>query len=224
MKKQKIEKRPTRARRAVKSVVIMLCALLVSNMLGGGHLTRMMALRDGEQRYGVYEKTHELASLPVENIYKTLRVTLMVSENVTYCGASNFYTLLGWQEAFGSALDCADGERVHVGRWSMSRGQGNDALFFWGRIDDAAIARAEVVQQRAVSRQNDGYTFETTNVTPLDLIEDGGYRYFLVRGATSGDPYYNELASDAFFLVCYDSGENEVLRSEIGVTVSSSFS
>ena len=55
MKKQKIEKRPTRARRAVKSVVIMLCALLICNMLGGGHLTRAMALRDGEQRYGVYE-------------------------------------------------------------------------------------------------------------------------------------------------------------------------
>ena len=80
MKKQKIEKRPTRARRAVKSVVIMLCALLICNMLGGGHLTRAMALRDGEQRYGVYEKTHEITSLPAENIYKTLRVTLMASE------------------------------------------------------------------------------------------------------------------------------------------------
>ena len=53
MKKQKIEKRPTRARRAVKSVVIMFCALLICNMLSGGHLTRAMALRDGEQRYGV---------------------------------------------------------------------------------------------------------------------------------------------------------------------------
>lgn len=56
MKKQKIEKRPTRARRAVKSVVIMFCALLICNMLSGGHLTRAMALRDGEQRYGVYER------------------------------------------------------------------------------------------------------------------------------------------------------------------------
>ena len=36
MKKQKIEKRPTRARRAVKSVVIMFCALLICNMLSGG--------------------------------------------------------------------------------------------------------------------------------------------------------------------------------------------
>lgn len=108
MKKQKIEKRPTRARRAVKSVVIMFCALLICNMLSGGHLTRAMALRDGEQRYGVYEKTHEITSLPAENIYKTLRVTLMASENVTYCGASHFYTLLGWQDDFGVPLDCSD--------------------------------------------------------------------------------------------------------------------
>ena len=68
MKKQKIEKRPTRLHRAVKSVVIMLCALLISNMLGGGNLTRGMAIHDGEERRGVYEKTHELASLPAESI------------------------------------------------------------------------------------------------------------------------------------------------------------
>ena len=86
MKKQKIEKRPTRARRAVKSVVIMLCALLICNMLGGGHLTRAMALRDGEQRYGVYEKTHEITSLPAENIYKTLRVTpCLAGRTISVC-------------------------------------------------------------------------------------------------------------------------------------------
>ena len=43
----------------------------------------------------MYEKTHELASLPAENIYKTLRVTLMASENVTYCGTRYRKTPLG---------------------------------------------------------------------------------------------------------------------------------
>ena len=144
MKKQKIEKRPTRARRAVKSVVIMLCALLISNMLGGGHLTRAMALRDGEQRYGVYEKTHEITSLPAENIYKTLRVTLMASENVTYCGASHFYTLLGWQDDFGVPLDCSDGESIHAGWWDMARNGVVRDIFYWGRVDDAAVDSAFV--------------------------------------------------------------------------------
>ncbi|MEI3076900.1 MAG: hypothetical protein V8T17_06860 [Oscillospiraceae bacterium] len=144
MKKQKIEKRPTRARRAVKSVVIMLCALLICNMLGGGHLTRAMALRDGEQRYGVYEKTHEITSLPAENIYKTLRVTLMASENVTYCGASHFYTLLGWQDDFGVPLDCSDGESIHAGWWDMARNGVVRDIFYWGRVDDAAVDSAVI--------------------------------------------------------------------------------
>ena len=151
MKKQRIEKRPTRARRAVKSVVIMLCALLICNMLGGGHLTRAMALRDGEQRYGVYEKTHEITSLPAENIYKTLRVTLMASENVTYCGTSHFYTLLGWQDDFGVPLDCSDGESVHAGWWDMVRNGVRD-IFYWGRVDDAAVDSAVIERYRGFTR------------------------------------------------------------------------
>ena len=115
MKKQKIEKRPTRLHRAVKSVVIMLCALLVCRMLSGGNLTRGMAIHDGEERRGVYEKTHEIASLPAESIYRTMRVTLMAGENAAYCGASHFYALYGWQDDFGMALDCSSGERVHAG-------------------------------------------------------------------------------------------------------------
>ena len=222
MKKQKIEKRPTRARRAVKSVVIMLCALLISNMLGGGHLTRAMALRDGEQRYGVYEKTRELASLPVENIYKTLRVTLLVSENVTYCGASHFYALYGWQDDFGMALDCSSGERVHAGWWVMGRDGGGRALFFWGRVDDAAIDRAEILQQRTVDVQSGEYVVETVCTTPLVWIEDGGHRYFLAGGAITQE-LSGDYGSDEFLFVGYDEAENEVLRYEIEWQMSTSF-
>ena len=221
MKKSKIEKRPTRARRAIRSVVIMLCALLISNMLGGGHLTRMMALRDGEQRNGVYEKTHELASLPAANIGKTLRVTLLVSENVTYCGASNFSALLGWQEGFGSALDCADGESVHAGSWSMVRGHGmNRALFYWGRIDDASVARAEVVR-RHVRYEDNEFVAETAAVTPLELIEDGGHRYFLAGGPIA-ERGFSDSGYDEYDLVGYDDENNEVLRYEIKNMSSSS--
>ena len=223
MKKQKIEKRPTRARRAVKSVVIMLCALLICNMLGGGHLTRAMALRDGEQRYGVYERTHEITSLPAENIYKTLRVTLMASENVTYCGMSHFYTLLGWQDDFGVPLDCSSGERVHAGWWVMGRDGGGRALFFWGRVDDAAIDRAEILQQRTVLQQDGTYALETVCTTPLVWIEDGGHRYFLAGGAITQE-LSGDYGSDEFLFVGYDEAENEVLRCEISAGMGSSFS
>ena len=39
----------------------------------------------------------------------------------TYCGASHFYTLLGWQDDFGVPLDCSDGESIHAGWWDMAR-------------------------------------------------------------------------------------------------------
>ena len=222
MKKQKIEKRPTRARRAVKSVVIMLCALLICNMLGGGHLTRAMALRDGEQRYGVYEKTHEITSLPAENIYKTLRVTLMAGENAAYCGASHFYALYGWQDDLGMALDCSSGERVHAGWWVMGRDGGGQALFFWGRVDDAAIDRAEILQQRTVDVQSGEYVVETVCTTPLVWIEDGGHRYFLAGGAITQE-LSGDYGSDEFLFVGYDTSGAEVLRYEIERQMSTSF-
>ena len=222
MKKQKIEKRPTRARRAVKSVVIMLCALLICNMLGGGHLTRAMALRDGEQRYGVYEKTHELASLPAESIYRTMHVTLMAGENAAYCGASHFYALYGWQDDFGMALDCSSGEHVHAGWWVMGRDGGGRALFFWGRVDDAAIDRAEILQQRTVDVQSGEYVVETVCTTPLVWIEDGGHRYFLAGGAITQE-LSGDYGSDEFLFVGYDASGAEVLRYEIERQMSTSF-
>ena len=223
MKKQKIEKRPTRARRAVKSIVIMLCALLICNMLGGGHLTRMMALRDCEQRYGVYEKTHEITSLPAENIYKTLRVTLMASENVTYCGTSHFYTLLGWQSDFGVPLDCSDGERVHVGSWEMARNGAKD-VFYWGRIEDAAVASAVIERYRAVSRDEDGeYVFEKRAATPVEFIESDGYRYFLIGGGVTELNRGDYIPDRVYFVGCDASGA-EVLRCKIERQLSTSFS
>ena len=222
MKKQKIEKRPTRLHRAVKSVVIMLCALLISNMLGGGNLTRGMAIHDGEERRGVYEKTHELASLPAESIYRTMHVTLMAGENAAYCGASHFYALYGWQDDFGMALDCSSGERVHAGWWVMGRDGGGRALFFWGRVDDAAIDRAEILQQRTVDVQSGEYVVETVCTTPLVWIEDGGHRYFLAGGAITQE-LSGDYGSDEFLFVGYDEAENEVLRYEIERQMSTSF-
>lgn len=223
MKKQQIEKRPTRLRRAVKSVVIMLCALLVCRMLSGGNLTRGMAIHDGEERRGVYEKTHKIASLPAESIYRTMRVTLMAGENAVYCGASHFYALYGWQDDFGMALDCSNGERVHAGWWVMGRDGGGRALFFWGRVDDAAVDRAEILQQRTVDVQSGGYVVETVCTTPLTWIEDGGHRYFLAGGAITQE-LSSDYGSDEFLFVGYDEAENEVLRCKISAGMGSSFS
>lgn len=223
MKKQRIEKRPTRLRRAVKSVVIMLCVLLICQTFGGGSLTRKMAIRSGEERYGVYEKTHEIASLPAENIYRTLCVTLMAGENTTYCGASHFYTLLGWQESFGAALDCSDGASAHAGWWDMRR-DGEKAIFYWGRIDDASVTGAEIEKYRAAAwnENEEKYVFEKCASIPVELIEDGGYQYFLAGGAAE-ENNYGDYTWDRLDLVCYDASGEEVLRCEIDRQISTSF-
>ena len=111
----------------------MLCALLVCNMLGGGHLTRAMAHARRRSSATAYMKRRtRLHPFPHENIYKTLRVTLMASENVTYCGASHFYTLLGWQDDFGVPLDCSDGESVHAGWWDHGAQRRRTGISFTG--------------------------------------------------------------------------------------------
>jgi len=182
-----------------------------------------MALRDGEQRYGVYEKTHEITSLPAENIYKTLRVTLMASENVTYCGASHFYTLLGWQDDFGVPLDCSDGESIHAGWWDMARNGVVRDIFYWGRVDDAAVDSAVIERYRAVSQDENGdYTFGKREAFAAELIEDGDYRYFLTGGVAT-EANYGDYGWDRVYFVGYDASGAEVLRYEIERQMSTSF-
>lgn len=223
MKKQRSNKHRTRFQRAVRSAVFMFCALLVCQMLSGGNLTREMAIRSGEERYGVYEKTHEIASLPAENIYRTLRVTLMAGENTLYCGASHFYTLLGWQEDFGAVLDCSDGAGVHAGWWDMAR-NGEKAIFYWGRIDDAAVVRAEIEKYRAVAwdENEEEHVFEKCASIPVELIEDGEYQYFLVGGAAK-ENNYGDYTWDALYFVGYGASGEEILRCEIERQMTTSY-
>ena len=170
----------------------------------------------------MYEKTHEITSLPAENIYKTLRVTLMASENVTYCGTSHFYTLLGWQDDFGVPLDCSDGESIHAGWWDMARNGVRD-IFYWGRVDDAAVDSAVIERYRAVSQDENGaYTFEKREAFAAELIEDGDYRYFLTGGVTT-EANYGDYGWDRVYFVGYDASGAEVLRYEIERQMSTSF-
>ena len=94
---------------------------------------------------------------------------------------------------------------------------------FWGRVDDAAAARAEILQQRTVLQQDGTYALETVCTTPLVWIEDGGHRYFLAGGAITQE-LSGDYGSDEFLFVGYDEAENEVLRCEISAGIGSSFS
>ena len=104
----------------------------------------------------------------------------------------------------------------------MGRDGGGRALFFWGRVDDAAIDRAEILQQRTVDVQSGEYVVETVCTTPLVWIEDGGHRYFLAGGAITQE-LSGDYGSDEFLFVGYDASGAEVLRYEIERQMSTSF-
>lgn len=217
-----IKRKPGRMRRAVRSVAVLLCVLAAYVVLSDMKLTPRAAIRMGEQYYGIYEPTRTVAMQRMRIGWQNYRVYLTAGENSLYCGASHFYALYGWQDDFGMALDCSSGERVHAGWWVMGRDGGGRALFFWGRVDDAAIDRAEILQQRTVDVQSGEYVVETVCTTPLVWIEDGGHRYFLAGGAITQE-LSGDYGSDEFLFVGYDEAENEVLRYEIERQMSTSF-
>lgn len=201
---------------------MLLCVLAAYVVLSDMKLTPRAAIRMGEQYYGIYEPTRTVAMQRMRIGWQNYRVYLTAGENSLYCGASHFYALYGWQDDFGMALDCSSGERVHAGWWVMGRDGGGRALFFWGRVDDAAIDRAEILQQRTVDVQSGEYVVETVCTTPLVWIEDGGHRYFLAGGAITQE-LSGDYGSDEFLFVGYDEAENEVLRYEIERQMSTSF-
>lgn len=147
----------------------------------------------------------------------------MASENVTYCGASHFYTLLGWQDDFGVPLDCSDGESIHAGWWDMARNGVVRDIFYWGRVDDAAVDSAVIERYRAVSQDENGdYTFEKREAFAAELIEDGDYRYFLTGGVAT-EANYGDYGWDRVYFVGYDASGAEVLRYEIERQMSTMF-
>ena len=147
----------------------------------------------------------------------------MASENVTYCGASHFYTLLGWQDDFGVPLDCSDGESIHAGWWDMARNGVVRDIFYWGRVDDAAVDSAVIERYRAVSQDENGdYTFEKREAFAAELIEDGDYRYFLTGGVAT-EANYGDYGWDRVYFVGCDASGAEVLRYEIERQMSTSF-
>ena len=217
-----IKRKPSRMRRAVRSVAVLLCVLAAYVVLSGMKLTPRAAIRMGEQYYGIYEPTHTVAMQRMRVGGRSCRVYLTAGENSLYCGAARL-TPSGWDIIFmGNAIACTDGESVHAGWWDMARNGAKD-VFYWGRVDDAAITSAVIERYRAVSQDENGeYTFEKRAAFAAELIEDGDYRYFLTGGVVTG-PNYDDLAWDRVYFVGYDASGAEVLRYEIERQMSTSF-
>ena len=135
-----IKQKPSRMRRVVRSVAVLLCVLAAYVVLSDMKLTPRAAIRMGEQYYGIYEPTRTVAMQRMRIGWQNYRVYLTAGENSLYCGAARL-TPSGWDIIFmGDAISCADGESVHVGNWcpGFNKIIGQEIVF--GRVDDPNIA------------------------------------------------------------------------------------
>ena len=213
--------KPGRARRAVRSMIVLLCVLAAYVLLSGMKLTPRAAIRTGEQYYGIYEPTHTVTVQRIRVDGRSCRVYLTAGKNTLYCGAARL-TLSGWDNIFmGKAIVCADGESVHAGSWctsALSFIWGQELLF--GRIDDPDIALLTIEEWGGRDRTHpageNGELRRLRTINVEGFIEDGGYRYFLLDAherAEGAESYAADYS--VMYVVGCDASGREILRCEV---------
>ena len=215
-----IRRKPNRMRRAVRSLIVLLCVLAAYVLLSGMKLTPRAAIRMGEQYYGIYEQTHTVTTQRMRIAGRNYRVYLTAGEDTLYCGAARL-TPSGWDCIFmGEAIACADGESVYAGSWSPSARStvfGQELLF--GRIDDPDIALLTIEEwgggdwTKPAGENEKLRKLRTVYVE--DFIEDGGHRYFLLdaRDREVGSESY-AADNGVLYITGYDAAHREILRCE----------
>ena len=213
-----IRRKPGRARRAGRSIIVLLCALAVYVLLSGMQLTPRAAIRMGEQYYGIYEPTHVVTVQRMRVGGRSCRVYLTAGENTLYCGAAQL-TPSGWDCIYmGEAIACTDGESVHAGSWCPSALNliwGQELLF--GRVDDPDAALLSIEEWGGgdwtqPAAENEGLR-KLRTVSVEEFIEDGDYRYFLLD-AREREENTESYAADkgVMYITGYDTSRREILR------------
>ena len=219
--------KPGRARRAVRSVAVLLCVLAAYVVLSDMKLTPRAAIRMGEQYYGIYEPTRTVAMQRMRIGWQNYRVYLTAGENSLYCGAARL-TPSGWDIIFmGDAISCADGESVHVGSWcprSLNKIFGQEIIF--GRVDDPNIALLTIEEWGGRDWTKPGCENEKLRrlrtVTVEEFIEDGGCRYFLLDAREREENTRSYAAEKGvLYITGCDAMHREILRREIEIGANS---
>ena len=207
------EKLPTRRRAALRRIAIMAAVLFVVNFfMNIGLLLPRQAIHEVEERSGTgWTRTVDRIWNP--EIYKTHLVYLTQNQNVTLF-SSAYLTYLGWMPGFGNALDCSREEPLYAGMSMMSRDE-NSVWYFFGRVDDPEIQRIEIVMY-AEEYDSQSYAVngrEVRRITDVELQEQNGRRYFLVKD--SGDWDYDRDNRPRPLVVGYNGAGEEIFRLDI---------
>lgn len=182
----------TRRKKGVRRLLIGITAMvLVDHFMLIGLLLPIQAIAKLEERQGIRGFTTVVARDWAPEIYRTHLVYLTANDNAKMLG-DTYLTLFGWSPGFGTPLDCAVDEAVHVGMRSMSR-NGGSIHYYFGRVDDTDIETV-VISGQTVSSSADGSTREEAfrlSVRREDFLTCQGQSFFLIRtdreGGHAGD-------------------------------------
>ena len=203
----------SRKRTALRRIAVMAVVLFVINyFMHIGLLLPRQAIHEVEERNGT-GWTRTVDRMWVPEIHKTHLAYLTQSENVLLF-SSAYLTILGWMPGFGSALDCRGGEPLYAGYSQMSRDE-TEVRFLFGRVDDPEIKRIDIVLH---AEEYDSHSYavdgrEVRRFTDVELLEQSGRRYFLVKDDGAWD--YDRDNRPRPWAVCYNAAGEEICRLDI---------
>lgn len=181
MKKTKVSL-PSRRKKALRRILIMAAALFVVNGLQHiGLLLPRQAVCELEQRAGTGH-TAVVARDWARPLRKTQLVYLSENEKALML-SDTYFTLYGWMPGFSDEVDCTAEAPLHAGWRTMGRDGGATLWYFYGRVDDPAVTRVDVMlRKQAYDEQSRAYPGDVVaEIGTEDFFEKGGYRYFLLR-------------------------------------------
>ncbi|MBR5571278.1 MAG: hypothetical protein IKV99_01355 [Oscillospiraceae bacterium] len=182
----KQKKMITRRQRAIRNIIITLVVIVLHTSISGYSLSPHIALEYAKDRNGIYDPTEVVTSCLVPQMHRIHRLYMIENENAVAL-SSAVLRAIGWEGSFVWAVDCSEERPVHCGYVSMSkRGEPDDErqVFCYGRIDNAEIARLEIVDvsldEGPVDPENEfEYVDRVIEVPREEWMTQNGRTYFL---------------------------------------------
>lgn len=221
MKKQTRKQLWNRKRVSIRRVIVAFSVvLLINHIMHIGLFFPIQAIRQLEERAGIsHTRVVDRSWMP--EIHMTQIAYLTENDEATLFGYCRL-TLYGWMTGLGTALDCTGEKPLYAGASYINRDDGR-AWYFFGRADDPAIQRVEIsLCEETYDNMSHAYVGnEVRRITEVELEEQSGRRYFLVKEGGEWD--YETYSTPRPIVIGYDDMGNEVARVDIWQESYSSF-
>lgn len=178
MKKAKTPARSRRRSTLRWSAAALVILLFLNLVLKTCFLFPIQSIRMQEENLGVPGRPDVISRLRLPRIH-ALHLLYLTGDDRSTTLSGTYLTPLGWQPAFGVALDCTTQEPIYTAEWHLSHRKHDARTIVWfGRIDDPAVHSLSLVPYE----RNNGHE---ERLAPMevkekkDFFEHDGRRYFV---------------------------------------------